>query len=118
MACGAVTLAVAPAASAACTRWASSHGSDGSRGTAAAPFRTVRRLLAVLPRGATGCLKAGSTFRERVWIVRPATLRSEGGRATVDGNVTIARDAANVVVQGLRIRGGVGRSALDVRGDR
>jgi hypothetical protein len=78
----------------------------------------VQRLLAALPRGATGCLKAGSVFNTRVWLVRPATLRSAGGRATIIGNVTIARDVSDVVVHGLRIEGSRGRATIDVRGDR
>jgi hypothetical protein len=118
LAFGAVTLAAAPGASAACTRWASSHGRDRGGGTATAPFRTVQRLVAALPRGGTGCLTAGSVFHERVWLIRPATLRSAGGRATIVGNVTIARDASDVVVRGLRIQGSRGRATIDVRGDR
>jgi hypothetical protein len=108
----------APAASAACVRWAAANGSDGARGTAAAPFRTVQRLLTALPRGATGCLKGGSVFHARVWLVRPVQLRSAGGRATIDGNVTITRDAPGAVLEGLTIRGSRGRAAVDVRGDR
>jgi hypothetical protein len=85
---------------------------------AAAPFRTLHRLVAALRRGGTGCLTAGSVFHERVWLVRPVTLRSVSGRSTIDGNITIARGAPDVVVQGLTIRGSRGRAAIDIRGDR
>jgi parallel beta helix pectate lyase-like protein len=118
LATAAAALAAAPGASAACTRWASSHGSDQSTGTARAPFLTVQRLLEALPSGGIGCLKGGSVFRARVWLTRPATLQSFGGRATIVGNVTIGRGAANVVIQGLTIRGSRGRASIDVRGDR
>jgi Right handed beta helix region len=78
----------------------------------------MQRLLEALPRGATGCLSAGSVFHARVWLTRPATLRSLGGRATIVGNVTIGRGASHVVIQGLTIRGSRGRASIDVRGDR
>jgi Right handed beta helix region len=118
LASAAAALAAAPGASAACNRWASSHGNDQSTGTARAPFRTVQRLIEALPPGGTGCLQAGSVFHARVWLTRPATLRSFRGRATIVGNVTIGRGAANVVVQGLTIQGSRGRASIDVRGDR
>jgi len=78
----------------------------------------VQRLVEVLPRGTVGCLTSGSVFHERVWLVRPATLRSAGGPATIVGNLTIARGASDVVVRGLRIQGTRGRATIDVRGDR
>ena len=122
LACAAATVAVvgpaAPASSAVCTGWAAANGHDHARGTAAAPFRTVQHLVHALPRGATGCLKGGSVFHARVWLFRPVTLRSEGGRATIDGNVTIVRTAPDVLLEGLTIRGSRGRAAVDVRADR
>ena len=109
-------LALAPSASAACARWAANSGSDRARGTAEAPFRTVTRLLGALPSGRTGCVVRGSVFRERVFVQRPATLRSIGGRATILGGVVVTRGARGAVVQGLAIRGrGRGRAAVLVQ---
>ena len=113
-----VALGAAPEASA-CDRWASSGGSNRAAGTAAAPFRSVSRLLAAVPNGGTGCLRAGSWFRERVTIRRPVTLRSVGGRANLVGQITIARHVPNVRLSGLAVRGsGPGQAAILVRGDR
>jgi hypothetical protein len=114
----AAALSLAPAASGACTRWASAHGSDRDAGTAARPFRTVHRLLARLPNGGTGCLAGGSTFREHVTILRPATLQSGSGRATIVGGIAIAANVAHVTVRNLVVQGaGGGRAAIVVRAD-
>ena len=113
-----IALGAAPDASA-CNRWASSSGSDRATGTAAAPFRSVTRLLRAVPNGGTGCLRRGSWFRERVTIRRPVTLRSVGGRANLVGQITIARHVPNVRLSGLAVRGsGPGQAAILVRGDR
>jgi hypothetical protein len=113
-----VVLAVAPSAQA-CTRWASEHGSDRASGTAAAPFRTVTRLLRSLPPGGVGCLRGGSAFRERVFVSRRVRLRSAGGRAAILGGVVVTQRARGAVVQGLAIRGrGWGRAAVLVQGHR
>jgi Right handed beta helix region len=115
----AAALGASPAASAACTRWASGRGADQARGTAAAPFRTVTRLLRALPRGGTGCLVRGSVFRERVFVRRGLTLESVGGRATIIGGVVVTRRARGAVVRGLAIRGaGRGRAAVLVQAHR
>ena len=113
-----LALAAAPDA-AACTRWASSGGSDRAAGTAAAPFRSVTRLLQALPNGGVGCLRPGPGFRERITIRRPVTLRSSGGRAKIIGQITIARHVPNVRLSGLAVRGsGPGQATILVRGDR
>jgi Right handed beta helix region len=113
------TLALSPAASAACARFASERGSDRAAGTAGKPFRTVTRLLRALPTGATGCLVGGSAFKERVFLLRPATLRSVGGRATILGGVVVTRGARGATVRGLAIRGGGrSRAAVLVQADR
>jgi Right handed beta helix region len=112
----AAALAAAPVGSA-CTRWASAHGSDRAGGTASHPYRTVHRLLEALPAGGIGCLARGSSFPERVWIVRRATLTAPQGGATIVGGVVVGRDANRVVVSRLQIRGsGRGRAVVDVRG--
>lgn len=114
----AAALALSPAASAACARWASERGSDRAAGTAATPFRTVTRLLRALPTGATGCLVGGSVFRERVFVVRPAILRSIAGRATILGGVVVTRGARGAAIRGLAIRGrGRGSAAVLVQAD-
>jgi hypothetical protein len=114
----AAALLLAPPASAACTRWASAHGSDGNVGTAARPFRTVHRLLARLPNGGTGCLAGSSTFREHVTIRRPATLQSGSGRARIVGGIVVARDVPRVIVRNLIVVGsGGGRAVIEVRAD-
>jgi hypothetical protein len=111
-------LSLAPAASAACTRWASARGSDGNPGTAARPVRTVHRLLARLPSGGTGCVTGGSTFREHVTIRRPATLQSGGGRARIVGGIVVARGVPHVIVRNLVVVGsGGGRAVIEVRAD-
>src|ERR1700710_582036 len=50
------------ASSPACTRLASSAGSDSAAGTPSAPWRTASKLLASLKPGDVGCLAAGQTF--------------------------------------------------------
>src|SRR5207253_4485346 len=100
----------------ACTRYASARGRDSAAGTASAPFRTVGRLLSVLPDGGVGCLVAGGWFHERVIFDRPVTLTSVGGRATIAGVVILRRDVPKVTLSKLAIRGeGGGRAAVIVR---
>jgi hypothetical protein len=78
----------------------------------------VHRLLARLPTGGTACLAGGSTFREHVTILRPATLQSGGGRATIVGGIVIAPNVPHVTVRNLVVQGsGGGRAAIRVRAD-
>jgi len=49
-------------ASAGCSLYASTTGSDRNPGTASAPFATAKRLLERLSAGQTGCLASGQTF--------------------------------------------------------
>jgi hypothetical protein len=109
--------AASPSATA-CTRWASARGSDRASGTVAAPYRTIHRLLDALPDGGVGCLVGGAWFHERATIVRPVTLVSGRGRATIVGGVTVQPTARRVVVRGLAIRGrGGARATVIVRAD-
>src|SRR5918996_2524441 len=89
-----------------CRRYASPHGSNRSRGTRRAPYRTVRRLARSLRAGQTGCLLSG-TYRHRgvVHLLRPrTTLRNApGARSTVDGAIQIERPAREASVAGLRL---------------
>jgi hypothetical protein len=115
LALAAGAFAVAPSASA-CTLWASSKGNDRGTGSASAPFRTIHKLLAQLPTRGEGCLVAGSSFRERVWILRPATLTTTGKNVTLVGGIVVAPTARGSVVHDLVVRGGGrGRAAIDVR---
>src|SRR5262249_28435081 len=47
-------------AATACSKYAATNGTDTSAGTAAAPYRTVNRLVASLTAGQAGCLRAGA----------------------------------------------------------
>lgn len=92
-----------------CDVVASPSGSDVASGTAAAPFRTPRRLLRSLRAGRTGCLRAGS-YREDLTVRRsgrpgaPLTLRSyPGERAVLRGRLWIA--GSWVTVSGLSLDG-------------
>jgi parallel beta-helix repeat protein len=79
----------------------------------------LRRLLAALPSGATGCVTRGSVFDEQITIARTVTLRSPEGPATIVGQVTIGQSAPRTVISGLEIRGtGGGRAAVVVLGDK
>lgn len=94
-----------------CTSFASTSGNDEGAGTAASPYRTVRKLLATLRPGETGCLDGG-TFAEDVKIERggtdgaPLTISSAPGeRATVRGKFEVAGSAHDVVVANLNLDG-------------
>ena len=112
MACGSSPRSrPAPRAGVGCTRIASPTGSDRARGTATRPYRTVRRLLGALHAGQVGCLEAG-TYTQNVEIVgggrrgHPLTLRSLPGQtATIQGRLWIARSAAFVTIEDLKLDG-------------
>lgn len=105
--------APAPApTSPACDRHASTSGSDGAAGTAAAPLRTVQALVDKLTAGQTGCLEPG-TYAENVKVSRggapgsPVTLTSavDAQPATVQGRFWISDAANDVRVANLRLNG-------------
>lgn len=95
-----------------CDRYASTSGSDGAAGTAAAPLRTVQALVDQLTAGQTGCLQPGA-YVENVKVSRggspgsPVTLTSavDAERATVQGRFWIADSADDVRVANLRLNG-------------
>ncbi len=104
-------VAISGGVSGPCHRVASPSGSDRAAGSAAAPFRTVQKLVNSLARGQTGCLKAGS-YRGNVRFGhggragRPLTLTGyHGETATVVGRLWVARGANHVVVKGLHLNG-------------
>lgn len=114
------------AAAPACHRFAAPSGSDAAAGTTRRPFRTVRRLLAALRPGDTGCLAPGR-FTEDVTIRRgglpgrPITLTSgPRGRATIAGIVYVADSANDVVLSNLKLDGQNTRwrASPKVNGDR
>jgi parallel beta-helix repeat protein len=89
-----------------CNKVASPAGSDSAVGTAAAPYRTVTRLVAVLSSGQTGCLRTG-TYTSNVTISTPnVTLTSyPGERATLKGVLYVSRTGTGVTVSSLNLDG-------------
>jgi hypothetical protein len=96
---------------AACTRIASTDGSDSAPGTEAQPYRTAQRLVDSLAPGETGCLRAG-TYAENVTISgsgsagAPLTITSSPGeRATIAGKLWVPDSANFVTVSSLNLDG-------------
>jgi len=89
-----------------CSRVVAPGGSDGGPGTESSPFRTVRKLVASLKRGQTGCLRAGA-YHQNVKVSSAATaLRSyPGERARLVGRLWIARSAVGTRITGLDLDG-------------
>lgn len=102
----------APASSATtCGRVASPSGWDGAAGTLSHPYRTVRRLVASLAAGETGCLRAG-VYSEDVAIRHggtasaPMIVRSYPGEsATIVGRLYLARGADYTAISDLKLVG-------------
>jgi hypothetical protein len=100
--------APAPRAHAAstCDRYAAPNATRRGRGTRAAPYGSLRRLLRGLPRGQVGCLMAGRyRFRGTVSMRRPGTTLRPLGRArvTIDGALWVLRGAKGARITGLRM---------------
>lgn len=104
-----------------CTHYVSTNGSDAASGSAAAPWRTLRRLVESWRPGWVGCVEG--SFVEDVSIFRggttsdPVVLRSRPGTsASIRGRVWIADGADHVVVSNLVLDGranvGEGREDL------
>jgi parallel beta-helix repeat protein len=94
-----------------CDRASGPRGSDRGPGTVQHPFRTVRRLIAALRPGQTGCL-LGGVYDESVVFDhggsagKPIVLRGVGkARATVDGFIEVASSAPFVVLETFNING-------------
>ncbi len=103
--------AAGPQATTVCHRMAAPGGSDRGAGTAAEPFRTVRRLADSLSPGQTGCLRGG-TFTEQVKVRSggrsgaPITIAAAPGeRPRLEGRLVIDRGADFVTVSGLALDG-------------
>jgi hypothetical protein len=105
-------LSVAPAsAHAACTRFASTSGSDSGSGSVKRPYRTAQKLVDSLSAGQAGCLRAG-TYMGNVTISRsgaegaPITVTSyPGEQATISGKLWISDSANFVTVASLNLDG-------------
>jgi hypothetical protein len=103
---------VAPApAHAACTKFASTSGSDSGSGTVKRPYRTAQKLVDSLLAGQVGCLRAG-TYLGNVTISHsgaggaPITVTSyPGEQATVSGKLWITDGANFVTVASLNLDG-------------
>jgi len=77
-----------------CDRLAALGGNDASNGSPATPVRTVARLLAVTPAGATACLAAGERFFELANLKGAGTqgapvvlTSSPGSAAVIEGQI-------------------------------
>ena len=97
-------------ASAACTHFVSTAGSDAGTGSATSPWRTITRLVQSWEPGTVGCLDGA--FVEDVSIMRGGTsaakvvLRSRPGSvASIRGRLWVARGADHVVVAHLSLDG-------------
>jgi len=119
-------VALAPASPAAaapaCTKYASSGGSDSAAGTEGAPFRTSQKLADSLSAGQVGCLQAGATFGG-VKVNRSGitlTTAPGGGKATLLGKTWVPDSSNDVVFDGLVLNGRTSgaRVSPDVQGDR
>ena len=110
----AVALACAPGdapAASGCHRVASPSGSDSAAGTEGAPFRTFRKLIAVLQPGQYGCLRGGTydedpTIRVSGTAAAPITITSFPGEwATLYGRLSVEDNVTRVIVQHLTLDG-------------
>ncbi len=116
-AAAAVWLALQPAgrprslASSPCDLVAAPSGSDANPGTLARPYRSAAALVAHLPAGHAGCLRAGTyvgdvTVRRGGSTAHPLTLRSFPGElARLIGRLVIADGADDVLVEDLALDG-------------
>jgi hypothetical protein len=95
-------------------------------GSAAAPFRTVAKLLAALSSGQTGCLQEG-TYVEDVTFPKggsgsaPITLAAApGARAVLKGVLTVPDTTDNIAITGLVLDGATAAKSASplIRGDR
>ena len=99
------------ASGSACTKYASTSGSNSNPGTFLEPYRTIAYLLGRLHAGETGCLLPG-TFKENVRINSggspdsPLTLTSAlDVPATIYGTVSVTAAANDVVISHLVLNG-------------
>ena len=104
----ALALTASPASAAAptsCTKVAAPNGSDSAAGTAAAPYRTVQRLVSSLAAGQTGCLRAGTYGGSALYMRKPDTALQSypGEQATLTAFLEVTPEAPRSRVSGLKI---------------
>jgi nitrous oxidase accessory protein NosD len=95
-------------ATAGCDRIAAPAGSNSNPGTLRRPVRTAKRLVHLLRKGDTGCLRAGRYARnDEVKLATPEiTLRSyPGERATLRGRLWVSDAARGATVSNLELDG-------------
>jgi hypothetical protein len=99
----------APGASATCTKYAATWGTDTSPGTRRRPLKTVQHLVESLHRDETGCLRGGDYRISAIGlqILRSGfTLRSyPGERATLEGDTQVQPGANGVTLSKLNFVG-------------
>lgn len=113
--CALLACAQPPGAEAACNRYAATSGSDSAPGTAAAPYKTLIRLIRSLSAGQTGCLQSGQTFDTAGNLAvgssdvhgtgaAPVTITSTNpaNPATITHSFATEAGANYLVVKGLR----------------
>ncbi len=111
-------------------RYVSPDGSDRSRGTAAAPWRTVQKALNTLRPGQTAIVRAG-TYRQNLVADRagrksaPITISGEPGAVLAAGSgaeenmpLEMVDGAAFLRFEGLVFEGATGDSTTNVYADR
>jgi hypothetical protein len=99
----------AAAADGDCDLFASNRGRDRNTGRSGTPVRSLGRLIAGLRAGQTGCVEAGTRFREHVVVAsggepgKPARIFGNG--ASFTGLVRVTRDGHDLVLRDLQIHG-------------
>jgi parallel beta helix pectate lyase-like protein len=105
----------------ACTKFAAENGSDSSRGTWRAPFRTAQRLLRALRDGQTGCLRAGTYSTSKRFVLdfsrsNVAVIGYPGERAVLQGTVVVRSGADDVRLARVTVQGLGGANTIQVYG--
>jgi hypothetical protein len=99
----------AGAAGGACDLYAAANGRDRNSGRAGTPVRSLGRLIAGLRNGQTGCVEAGTRFREHVLVAsggapgNPARVLAAG--SVLNGIVRIGHDGHDLVLEDLVVHG-------------
>ena len=105
----------------ACAKFAAENGSDSSRGTLRAPFRTAERLLRALRGGQTGCLRAGGYTTSKRFVLdfsksNVAVIGYPGERAVLQGTVVVRSGANDVRLARVTVEGLGGANTIQVYG--
>jgi hypothetical protein len=140
--CGRTLTFTTPATAGSCAKWASNTGSDlTGTGSQTAPYWTLKKLVASLSPGQTGCLAAGQTYyategkgnipatQAQVTAPAPVTITSGPGtpRAKISGAIDVQPAAHDIVLTGIDFVGSLQQNGspfqtkgtyLLLRGDR